>query len=116
MITAYFVHQNAIKSIEINAHNTQYLKEAIWVDLCCPSQEEQLLVETHIRITIPTKGEMYEIELSSRLYEDNGILYMTAMMVASSVLQSEPVTFIFTTDRVITLRYIDPLVFQLCSI
>jgi magnesium transporter len=38
------------------------------------------------------------------------------MMVASSVPQYEPVSFIFTTERVITLRYIDTLAFQLCSI
>ncbi len=116
MITAYFVAENAIKSIEINTHNTAYLKEAIWIDLYSPSEDEQALIERNIQITIPTKGDMYEIELSSRLYEDNGILYMTAMMVASSVPQYEPISFIFASEKIITLRYIDPLAFQLCSI
>ena len=50
---------------------------ATWVDLEEPTKEEEELVERCIRLDVPTETEMAEIEPSSRLYEQNGALYMT---------------------------------------
>ena len=43
-----------------------------WIDLFNPSSEEDRFVETLVGISIPTREEMQEIEVSSRLYNENG--------------------------------------------
>ena len=51
--------------------------EATWIDLEEPTKEEEALVERCIQVGVPTEAEMKEIEPSSRLYERDGVLYMT---------------------------------------
>jgi magnesium transporter len=51
---------------------------------------------------------MAEIELSNRLYEDGGVLYLTTVSVAKAetdMPHNEAVTYIITGKSVITLRY-----------
>ncbi|MGL6029004.1 MAG: hypothetical protein ACRC0B_07880, partial [Legionella sp.] len=70
------------KQLEINSSNHDILKKALWVDIVNPSPEEELLVEQSLDLNIPTREEMREIELSSRLYKEDDILFMTATMIA----------------------------------
>ena len=83
---------------------------ARWIDLLRPSQEEEALVETKLDLAIPTREDMVEIEPSSRLYEENGALHLTASVLAG-VHQGEPevvpVTFVLTRERLVTVRYDD---------
>jgi magnesium transporter len=88
---------------------------ALWIDLIEPSAEEEKLVEASLRVDVPTREEMREIEASSRLYEENGALYMTATVVTkleTDLPESSQVTFILDKDRLITNRYVDPLPFR----
>jgi magnesium transporter len=58
---------------------------------------------------------MREIETSSRLYEENGTLYMTATVITkidTDRPESAAITFILTSNRLITNRYVDPLPFR----
>jgi len=60
---------------------------------------------------VPTRDEMKEIETSSRLYEENGAVYMTATVgtkLDGPAPESSAVTFILADDRLITNRYADP--------
>jgi magnesium transporter len=103
---------------EITSANQSLLKEAVWIDLISPSKAEETQVEQSIALAIPTPEEMQEIELSSRLYKENDILFMTAMMIAQSESQDltlGPVTFILTPQQLITIRYIEPQAFRLFS-
>jgi magnesium transporter len=89
--------------------------EALWVDLIEPTQEQEQLVESTYAIDVPTREEMKEIEASNRLYEENGVLYMTITIVTrldSDLPESSQITFILAKDRLITNRYSDPLPFQ----
>lgn len=100
----------------LNIENPNLLHSAVWIDLLSPSRTEKDEVEQHIGHDIPTREEMAEIELSSRLYKENGILFMTATMLAqsdSSNPQLDPVTFVLTDKQLITLRYIEPQSFKL---
>jgi Mg2+ and Co2+ transporter CorA len=54
---------------------------AIWYDLLNPTIEEDRLVEQRLGISIPTQGEMEEIELSARLYHEDGAEFMTVTAV-----------------------------------
>lgn len=52
-----------------------------WVDLLNPTREEEKLAEAALGQNIPTREELAEIEPSSRLYEKNGALFMTASIL-----------------------------------
>lgn len=83
---------------------------AVWVDLLEPSLEEEQSVERELGIQIPSREEMREIETSSRLYEEEGALYMTATIAAkldTERPESTAVTFILANGRLITNRYLD---------
>lgn len=87
----------------------------IWFDLFNPSGEETRLVEDHLGIAIPTRDEMQEIELSDRLYQEDGAAFMT--MTATAKLDSDypakvPVTFILKGATLVTVRHADPKPFQ----
>jgi magnesium transporter len=85
--------------------------DAAWIDLEEPTNEEEELVERCIEVDVPTQDEMAEIEPSSRLYEQNGALYMTASVlfgVDDGTPSSTPVGFVFTGDRLVTVRYATP--------
>jgi magnesium transporter len=101
----------------IDADNCAALPaDTIWIDLLDPTHAEEQLVEHIIGHTIPTREEMAEIEPSSRLYEDNGAIYLTAT-VLSGVDEDDPVatpvSFVLTNRHLITVRYADPKPFRI---
>ena len=84
---------------------------ATWIDLEEPTHEEEQLVERSIGVDVPTQDEMAEIEPSSRLYEQNGTLYMTASVligVEDETPSSTPISFVLTDRRLVTVRYATP--------
>ena len=58
--------------------------EAVWIDLVTPTVQEDKQVEKLLGIAVPTREEMQEIEVSSRLYVENGARYMTATLMCQS--------------------------------
>ncbi len=111
MIVAYSIVQNKIESMEVEVGNGTAIDSAIWIDLISPTRQEEKFIEERIKIDIPTKKEMKGIEQSSRLYKDRGSIFMTAMMVAhskSAEPKADPVTFILSERKLITIRYIEP--------
>ncbi len=102
----------------ITTENQDALLTAVWIDLLFPTKEEAELVEASLGFNIPTREEMVEIELSSRLYIEHHHFFMTAAMIAQSESDSpelDPVTFIMTSGQLITIRYIEPMAFKLFS-
>jgi magnesium transporter len=115
MIIAWHMKEKFTRS-EINDDNHHLINESLWLDLVNPTDAEEALIEQCINLNIPTREEMQEIELSSRLYEENDVLFMTATMVAHSetqMPQQEAVTFVLTENQLITIRYIEPQAFKL---
>ncbi len=87
----------------------------IWFDLLNPSMAESRSVEAALDIAIPTRDEMEEIELSARLYQEDGAEFMT--MTALAGLDGDdpvktPVTFILKGESLVTVRYADPRPFE----
>jgi magnesium transporter len=90
-------------------------EQCVWVDLLEPTVAEERAVERLLAIDVPSREEMREIETSSRLYEENGTLYMTATVVTkidTDRPESAAITFILSHNRLITNRYVDPLPFR----
>jgi len=86
-------------------------EKAVWVDLAKPTAPEDRAVERLAGIVVPTREDMQEIEISSRLYIENGARYMTATLMCGSdseMPKTTPVTFILGDHRLVTVRYDTP--------
>ena len=91
---------------------------AVWFDLVTPTQAEDKLLERALGIAVPTREEMQEIEVSSRLYVENGARYMTATLMCQSdtaTPKTTPVTFILAGRKLVTVRYDEPKPFALIA-
>ncbi|TCU78507.1 magnesium transporter [Bradyrhizobium sp. R2.2-H] len=91
-------------------------ENAVWIDLVNPSAAEDKAVERLAGIAIPTREDMQEIEISSRLYMENGARYMTATLMCHSdtdMPRTTAVTFILGDHRLVTVRYDQPKPFAL---
>src|SRR5437667_11215057 len=89
---------------------------AVWIDLVKPTAEEDKGVERLAGIAVPTREDMQEIEISSRLYIENGARYMTATLMCHSdtdMPRTTAVTFILAGHRLVTVRYDTPKPFPL---
>lgn len=83
----------------------------VWTDLFDPSAEERESAGRMAGVAVPTREEMEEIEVSSRLYSDDGVAYMTVTLPSNTdgdVPQLAPVTFVLTRERLLTVRYHQP--------
>jgi magnesium transporter len=117
MLSVYVPHGGSLERHVVES-NAALPDEAVWIDLTGPAQGEDKLVERFLGIAVPTREEMQEIEVSSRLYVENGARYMTATLMCQSDTDSPrttPVTFILAGNRLVTVRYDDPKPFSLVS-
>lgn len=81
---------------------------SVWVDLREPSEDEAKRVEEATGLSLPSREDMQEIEISSRLYEENGARFMTITALAGLDTDSprrSPVTFILNETTLVTLRH-----------
>jgi magnesium transporter len=89
---------------------------AVWIDLMKPTSAEDKAVERLAGIAVPTREDMQEIEISSRLYIENGARYMTATLMCQADTEAPKttaVTFILSAHRLVTVRYDEPRPFVL---
>jgi magnesium transporter len=80
----------------------------LWVDLMDPTPEEKAAAEAICRFTIPSRKELSEIESSSRIYEDDGILYLSMPTISSAANVDDapsPLGFVLSKDHLVTIRY-----------
>src|ERR1700730_20788 len=83
-------------------------ESAVWIDLVKPTPAEDPAVERRAGIAVPTREDMQEIEISSRLYMENGARYMTATLMCAADTENPrttAVTFILASHRLVTVRY-----------
>jgi magnesium transporter len=110
MLTVYIPRGTSLERIAV-APGESPPPEAVWIDLITPTVQEDKLVEALLGIAVPTREEMQEIEVSSRLYIENGGRYMTATLMCqadTSTPKTTAVTFILSSHRLVTVRYDEP--------
>jgi magnesium transporter len=93
-------------------------EDTVWIDLVNPATGEDKLIERRLGVAIPTREEMQEIEVSSRLYVEQNARFMTATLMCQSdtaAPKTTPVTFILSGHRLVTVRYDDPRPFLIVS-
>lgn len=90
------------------------LADALWIDLYRP-QPAQVAAVAALGIEVPTLADMEEIEVSNRLYRENGFDYMTVVLPGQDLEKQQisgPVTFILTPERLVTVRHHAPRPFE----
>lgn len=90
------------------------LAKPVWFDLLNPTRDEEKTLEQRLGLELPTREDMQEIEISSRLYIEGHAQFMTALIPHhtdgdDAVLA--PVTFVLAPDALVTIRYVEPRAF-----
>jgi magnesium transporter len=106
-----YVPQNGAQRLMPEDDGGTVPPQAMWIDLCDPSPEERQAVNNSLGIELPTREDMEEIEISSRLYAEGDGLFMTALVMANSGTENPVagvVSFILIRNTLITVRYTEP--------
>ncbi len=83
----------------------------VWYDLISPTPDEEQAVSRLLGIVVPTIDEMEDIELSARLYQEDGAEFMTMTVLIrpdAGTPRKVPVTFIVKGQVLVTVRYAEP--------
>jgi magnesium transporter len=84
------------------------LSHAVWIDLFDPSDDERASVERGTKLVLPTKGDIEEIESSSRVYSESGAVYFSTPVLEHGDCSSANVTamgFVLSPDTLVTQRF-----------
>ncbi|GAA4118349.1 magnesium/cobalt transporter CorA [Aminobacter aganoensis] len=111
MIKAFVVENDRLRLADSIAAEKDGI---VWADLLNPTREEEAAVEQLLGVGVPTREEMEEIEISSRLYVEDGAYFMTATLPSqadSDFPVMSPVTFVLRRNLLVTIRYHEPKAF-----
>jgi magnesium transporter len=115
MLSVFVPVESTLKKVSV-ADLATLPESAAWIDLVNPTLAEDKAVERLAGIAVPTREDMQEIEISSRLYIESGARYMTATLMCQSdtdAPRTTSVTFILAGHRLVTVRYDEPKPFAL---
>ena len=110
MLTTWIM-RDGVASVQDGVRADAELRDAVWIDLLNPTAEEERAVQRALSLEIPTREEMQEIESSSRLYREEGALFLTANFlygVDDGEYGSTPMTFVLAPRNLVTVRYATP--------
>jgi magnesium transporter len=89
------------------------LTTAVWIDLRDPTEDEIRLVTEATGLRVPTHEEVSEIEASSRLVLEDGVLYLSMPLI--TVADGPRVVsagFVLSSERLLTVRFATSTVFD----
>lgn len=110
------IYENRDGTLRRQKGKPRITEGAVWIDLLNPTPQEEGQIERALKLDVPTREEQQEIEVSSRLYQENGAYFMTATLLyqpEQGEPRTTPVTFILAGQRLITLRYAEPRAFSI---
>jgi magnesium transporter len=79
-----------------------------WLDLLDPTEDERASVERNYRFKLPSREELSEVESSSRIFEENGALFLSIPFISHGRGVDEPLSpigFVLSNDMLVTIRY-----------
>ncbi len=98
--------QNGQPSRIVDVGHDDALRDAVWIDLVSPTDDEIARVVRVTGIVPPTEADVSEIETSSRLAMREGILYLSMPLVTlADGPRSSAVGFVLARERLITVRF-----------
>ncbi|CAL7962590.1 magnesium transporter [Alphaproteobacteria bacterium] len=114
MMIAYAVKKNKVCHVEISTA-AELPKSTVWIDMLDPTQEEENIMESLLRVNVPTREEIGLIEVMSPFYKENDLCYMTITAINQTTddyLDSSALTFILTSTCLVTVRHANIKPFQ----
>jgi magnesium transporter len=91
-----------------NSSSPELPRDVIWIDLLNPTKEETSFAETRAKVRIPSIEMLSEIETSSRLAVEHGVVYLSIPAVAQGNTADaylSPTGFILTKTVLVTIRF-----------
>jgi magnesium transporter len=79
-----------------------------WLDLLDPTPDERAIVESDYGLKLPSREDLSEVESSSRMSEENGVLFMSVPIASHGHAGDEapsPIGFVLSKDVLVTIRY-----------
>ncbi|MDF2578144.1 MAG: cora3 [Chlamydiales bacterium] len=110
MLYYFRLTAQGVQPLEQSLHSCINGQDPIWIDMLNPSREEEELVESLLKIDIPTLEEMQRIDDSSRFYTRNHTLFMTGFVSnkdSYSPLKTEILSLVVNANYLITVRYVE---------
>jgi magnesium transporter len=115
MITAYRANGEAVV-LAVADEIAVLPSDTVWLDIDCPTREEDRFAERLAGIEVPTREDLRDIEPSSRLYTIGHAHYLTASLIChadSPTPVLADVAFVLTDTLLVTVRYDRPKSFDL---
>jgi magnesium transporter len=87
---------------------TQAARKTSWLDLLDPTEDERAGVESKYGVKLPSREELSEVESSSRVAQENGVLFLSVPFVSHGRGVDEPLSpigFVLSKDVLVTIRY-----------
>lgn len=109
MLHAYYYNGNRLVAAELVDGSPP-----VWLDLVNPTSEEARRIEDLLGISLPTREEMHEIEVSARLFNEFGAEFMTILGVTRLDTDDPmltPITFVLKGSSLVTMRHDEPKAF-----
>jgi magnesium transporter len=86
----------------------QAARKVSWLDLLDPTPDERSIVESDYGLRLPSREDLSEVESSSRIAEENGVLFMSVPIASYEHAGDEapsPIGFVLSKDVLVTIRY-----------
>jgi magnesium transporter len=105
MLTAFVCEGKALRRHA--EPSADALRDAAWIDLLNPDAEEMRLVAQATGLRVPSEAEVSEIESSSRLATEDGVLYLSMPLVSrlDEAPRPVPAGFVLSRERLLTIRF-----------
>ncbi|PKP63587.1 MAG: magnesium transporter, partial [Alphaproteobacteria bacterium HGW-Alphaproteobacteria-8] len=91
------------------------LRTAVWIDLASPTALEEGAAAAALDLVVPTREDMEEIEISSRLYVEGGAAFMTVTLPSDTdgdAPHLDAISFVLSHGRLLTVRHSTPRAFD----
>ena len=91
-----------------NSSGKKLPKGVFWIDLLNPTDEEIAFAESRSGLRVPSAAALSEIEASSRLIVDHGVITLSTTLVAQGDTAEPfltPAGFILSSDLLLTVRF-----------
>lgn len=111
MIRGFALAHGGLRELE---RPLEAMDQVVWLDLLDASEDEVARVEDLVEFNVPTREEMDEIEVSSRLYQESDAVFLTITLPARAGKgepQMAPVGFVLADWLLVTVRRTEPRAF-----
>lgn len=92
----------------VDTNLTDFDASVVWIDAVNPTDAELAQLDEAMGFEVPNRHDMTEIELSSRLYQEDDALIMIANLLPKTTQKTtapRPAAFILKRDLLLTIRY-----------